>query len=90
MTTDSETLAIIPKGNTRSIHVRLATFKGATRLDIREHYLGDDGETWMPTQKGVTFPADGRVALLIEAIQFAQETLAGGAPCSSTAPSSRH
>ena len=74
----AEPLAIIPKGKTRCIVVRLATFKGNTRLDIREHYQGDNGE-WLPTKSGVTMPADERVGLLIDAIQQAQDLLAGGA-----------
>ena len=75
---DSEPLAIIPKGKTRCIIVRLATFKGNTRLDIREHYRDDNGE-WAPTKSGITLPADERVGLLIDAIQQAQDLLAGGA-----------
>lgn len=65
--TPAEPLAIIPKGKTRCIVVRLATFKGVTRLDIREHYKGDNGE-WAPTKSGITLPADERVGLLIDAI----------------------
>ena len=76
--TPAEPLAIIPKGKTRCIVVRLATFKGNTRLDIREHYQGDNGE-WAPTKSGITLPADERVGLLIDAIQQAQDLLAGGA-----------
>lgn len=74
----AEPLAVIPKGKTRCIMVRLATFKGAFRLDIREHYQGDNGE-WLPTKSGVTIPADERVCLLVDAIQQAQDMLAGGA-----------
>jgi len=69
-----EPLAVIPKGKTRCIMVRLATFKGATRLDIREHYQGDNGE-WLPTKSGVTMPADERVGLLVDAIRQAQELI---------------
>ena len=74
----AEPLAIIPKGKTRCIIVRLATFKGVTRLDIREHYRDDNGE-WAPTKQGLGFPCDERVGLLIQAIQQAQDLLAGGA-----------
>ena len=77
-TAPSEPLAIIPKGKTRCIIVRLATFKGVTRLDIREHYRDDNGE-WAPTKQGLGFPCDERVGLLIQAIQQAQDLLAGGA-----------
>lgn len=75
MTTQPEPLAIIPKGKTRSIHVRLATFKGVTRLDIREHYRDDDTGEWLPTKSGVAMPADERVGLLVEAIRQAQEVI---------------
>lgn len=74
----AEPLAFIPKGKTRCIIVRLATFKGNTRLDIREHYRDDNGE-WAPTKQGLGFPCDERVGLLIQAIQQAQDLLAGGA-----------
>lgn len=74
----AEPLAIIPKGKTRCIVVRLATFKGVTRLDIRENYLGENGE-WLPTKQGIGFPCDERVSLLIDAIQQAQDLLARGA-----------
>ncbi len=77
-TAPAEPLAIIPKGKTRCIIVRLATFKGVTRLDIREHYRDDNGE-WAPTKQGLGFPCDERVGLLIQAIQQAQDLLAGGA-----------
>lgn len=76
--TPAEPLAIIPKGKTRCIIVRLASFKGVTRLDIREHYRDDNGE-WAPTKQGIGFPCDERVGLLIDAIQQAQDLLAGGA-----------
>ena len=75
--TPAEPLAIIPKGKTRCIIVRLATFKGNTRLDIREHYRDDNGE-WLPTKSGVTMPADERVGLLIDAIRQAQELIGRG------------
>ncbi len=75
MTTQPEPLAIIPKGKTRCIIVRLATFKGATRLDIREHYRDDDTGEWLPTKSGVTMPANERVGLLIDAIRQAQEVI---------------
>ena len=74
---DSELPAIIPKGKTRCIMVRLATFKGNTRLDIREHYRDDNGE-WLPTKSGVTMPADERVGLLVDAIRQAQELIGRG------------
>jgi len=77
-TAPAEPMTIIPKGKTRCIIVRLASFKGVTRLDIREHYLGDNDE-WLPTRQGIGFPCDERVGLLIEAIRQAQDHLAGGA-----------
>jgi len=73
--TQPDALAIIPQGKTRCIIIRLATFKGVTRLDMREHYAGDNGE-WLPTRQGVGFPCDERVSLLVEAIRKAQELLA--------------
>jgi len=77
-TAPAEPLAIIPKGKTRCIIVRLSSFKGVTRLDIREYYLGDTGD-WLPTRQGIGFPCDERVALLIDAIRQAQDLLAGDA-----------
>lgn len=73
-----EPLAIIPKGKTRCIIVKLATFKGVTRLDIREYYPDNDGN-WAPTKQGIGLPCDERVGLLIDAIQQAQDLLARGA-----------
>lgn len=70
-------LAVIPKGKTRCIMVRLSTFKGVTRLDIREHYRDDNGE-WAPTKQGIGFPCDERVGLLIDAIRQAQELIGRG------------
>ncbi len=77
MTTTAPPLAIIPKGKTRCIIVRLAAFKGVTRLDIREHYHDDNGE-WLPTKQGIGFPCDERVSLLVDAIRKAQDILASG------------
>lgn len=75
--TPAEPLAIIPKGKTRCIIVRLSTFKGVTRLDIREHYRDDNGE-WLPTKQGIGFPCDERVGLLVDAIRQAQELIGRG------------
>lgn len=76
--TPAEPLAVIPKGKTRSIHVRLATFKGATRLDIREHYRDDETGEWLPTRQGVGIPCDERVVRPIDAIRQAQELIGRG------------
>lgn len=76
-TAPAEPLAIIPKGKTRCIIVRLASFKGVTRLDIREHYRDDNGEL-APTKQGIGFPCDERVGLLIDAIRQAQELIGRG------------
>ena len=75
--TPAEPLAIIPKGKTRCIIVRLSTFKGVTRLDIREHYRDDNGE-WLPTKQGIGFPCDERVGLLVDAFRQAQELIGRG------------
>ena len=70
----NDAIAIIPKGKTRRIEVKLTTFKSEQRLDIREYYQ-NEVNGWQPTQRGIAIPCDNRITLLIEAIQKAQDVI---------------
>lgn len=52
------------------LRVQVRTFKGATFVDIRQHFPGDDGQL-RATTKGVTLAPD-KVAQLIELLERAK------------------
>ena len=69
---DAKILATIERSDTEQLQISISEYKGRSYLNMRIFYTTDDGATWLPTKKGVTF-APEQIDLLEEAIQKAKK-----------------
>ncbi len=69
---DAKLLAAIERSDTEQLQISISEYKGKSYLNMRIFYTTDDGATWLPTKKGVTFTPD-QLDLLEEAIQDARK-----------------
>ncbi len=69
---DAKILATIERSETEQLQISVSEYKGRSYLNMRIFYTTDDGATWLPTKKGVTFSPD-QLDLLEEAIQAARQ-----------------
>lgn len=69
---DAKILATIERSETEQLQISVSEYKGRSYLNMRIFYTTDDGATWLPTKKGVTFAPD-QLDLLEEAIQEARK-----------------
>lgn len=69
---DAKILATIERSETEQLQISVSEYKGRSYLNMRIFYTTDDGATWLPTKKGVTFAPD-QLDLLEEAIQEAKK-----------------
>ena len=51
---ESKLIATVPRSATEQLQIAINEYKGKSYLDLRIHYPTDDGQTWLPTKKGVT------------------------------------
>lgn len=74
MANEPKLLARIERSGNQELHASITEYKGKTYLDLRIFYTTDEGETWRPTQKGVTvYPED--LDTLANAIEDAKKEL---------------
>ena len=69
---DAKILATIERSDTEQLQISISEYEGRSYLNMRIFYTTDDGATWLPTKKGVTF-APEQIDLLEEAIQEAKK-----------------
>lgn len=69
---DAKILATIERTDTEQLQISISEYKGKSYLNMRIFYTTDDGATWLPTKKGVTFTPD-QIDLLTEAIEAAKQ-----------------
>ena len=69
---DAKILATIERSATEQLQISVSEYKGKSYLNMRIFYTTDDGATWIPTKKGVTFTAD-QLDMLSEAIEEAKK-----------------
>ena len=69
---DAKILATIERSDTEQLQISVSEYKGRSYLNMRIFYTTDEGSTWLPTKKGVTFSPD-QLDLLEEAIQNAKK-----------------
>ena len=69
---DAKILATIERSDTEQLQISVSEYKGRSYLNMRIYYTTDEGATWLPTKKGVTFSPD-QLDLLEEAIQAARQ-----------------
>ena len=68
---DSKILATIERSDTEQLQISVSEYKGRSYLNMRIFYTTDEGASWLPTKKGVTF-APEQLDILEEAIQAAK------------------
>ncbi len=69
---DGKILATIERSNTEQLQISVSEYKGKSYLNMRIFYTTDEGQTWLPTKKGVTFAPD-QLDILSEAIEEAKQ-----------------
>ena len=76
----SKILAKIQRTDTEQLQIAITEFRGKTYFNLRVFYTTDDGATWLPTKKGVTFSPD-QLDVLSDAIEEAKkEFMSEGEP----------
>lgn len=68
---EAKILATIKRTDTEQLQISVSEYKGNSYLNLRIFYTTDEGETWLPTKKGVTFSPD-QLDILCDAIEEAK------------------
>ena len=74
MADEGTILATIARSATEQLQIAIKSYKGKSYLDLRIFYTTDDGQTWLPTKKGVTVAPDALMTLK-DAVDKAMEEL---------------
>jgi hypothetical protein len=69
---EGKLLAAIQRTDTEQLQIAISEYKGKSYFNLRIFYTTDDGATWLPTKKGVTF-APEQLDILEEAIAEAKK-----------------
>ncbi len=69
---DAKILATIDRNETEQLQISVSEYKGKSYLNMRIYYTTDEGSTWLPTKKGVTFTPE-QLDLLSDAIEEAKK-----------------
>ena len=69
---DAKILATIDRSATEQMQISVSEYKGKSYFNLRIYYTTDDGATWLPTKKGVTF-APEQLDILSDAIEEAKK-----------------
>ncbi|MBO6273168.1 transcriptional coactivator p15/PC4 family protein [bacterium] len=59
MADESKLLATIDRNDRERLQIAINEYKGKSYLDLRIFYTTDGGDSWRPTQKGVTVAPEG-------------------------------
>ena len=68
---EAKILGTIQRSDTEQLQISVSEYRGKSYFNLRIYYTTDDGATWLPTKKGVTFAPD-QLDMLEEAIQEAK------------------
>ena len=69
---DAKLLAAIERSDTEQLQISVSEYKGRSYFNLRIYYTTDEGATWLPTKKGVTFAPD-QLDILSDAIEEAKK-----------------
>lgn len=69
---DAKILATIERSDTEQLQISVSEYKGRSYFNLRIFYTTDEGATWLPTKKGVTFAPD-QLDILSDAIEEAKQ-----------------
>ena len=70
--TEAKILGTIERSATEQLQISISEYRGKSYFNLRIYYTTDDGATWLPTKKGVTF-APEQLDILSEAIEEAKK-----------------
>ena len=73
MAEENKMLAVLSRNATEQIQVAIKEYRGHKYLDLRIFYTTDEGQTWLPTKKGVTVSAENLVSLKEAVCQAIEE-----------------
>jgi hypothetical protein len=68
----SKILATIDRSPTEQMQIAISEYRGKSYFNLRIFYTTDDGATWLPTKKGVTFSPE-QLDILTDAIEEAKK-----------------
>ena len=74
MADESKLLATVERNDRERLQISVNEYKGKNYLDLRIFFTTDGGDTWRPTQKGVTVAPEG-LETLRDAIDEAMKEL---------------
>ena len=69
---EAKILARIDRTDTEQLQISISEYKGKSYFNLRIYYTTDEGATWLPTKKGVTFAPD-QLDVLSDAIEEAKK-----------------
>lgn len=69
---DAKILVTIERSDTEQLQISVSEYKGRSYFNLRIYYTTDEGATWLPTKKGVTFAPD-QLDILSDAIEEAKK-----------------
>ena len=69
---EAKILATIDRTDTEQLQISISEYKGKSYFNLRIFYTTDEGATWLPTKKGVTFAPD-QLDILADAIEEAKK-----------------
>ena len=68
---EAKILGTIQRTDTEQLQISVSEYKGKSYFNLRIYYTTDEGMTWLPTKKGVTFAPD-QLDILTDAIEEAK------------------
>ena len=69
---EAKILATIDRTDTEQLQISISEYRGKSYFNLRIYYTTDEGATWLPTKKGVTFAPD-QLDVLSDAIEEAKK-----------------
>ena len=72
MADEGKMLGVISRSDTEQLQISVSEYRGKSYFNLRIFYTTDDGATWLPTKKGVTFAPD-QLDILSDAIEEAKK-----------------
>ena len=72
MADESKLIGTIERNERERVQIAVNEYKGKSYLDLRIFYTTDGGDSWQPTQKGVTI-APEHLDTLIDAVEEAKK-----------------
>ena len=69
---EAKILGTIERSATEQLQISISEYRGKSYFNLRIYYTTDDGATWLPTKKGVTF-APEQLDILADAIEEAKK-----------------